>query len=586
MRLSYLMPLVAIGFTAMSTLVHAVDPPPQQFTPGAGALQQELQKQIPQLQPLPKPSAPVAKPKPQEAKPSEVKVTIKGFRIDGNKTLSEELIKETLKPWLGKTVAFQELQKAADSVAALYQSQGFLAQVSVPPQRITDGIVILKVLEAKLGAVNVDMPNGPSRFGEDKARRYVTDANRLSEIVQTRNIERSIYILNETPGIAVATQLEPGKNEGDVDLRVSLVDTKPVRGRLEANNYGNRSTGIGQRIINITFDNPGTFGDQLSASNIKSSGSDYSVASYSVPLNSDGLRASVTGSYLDFENVGQFAFPKNEAASFGRAKTIGMNLSYPLLRSPSANANFSMGGDRKMYLNKTVQDSVATSDYRIENMVFTLSGNRFDGWAGGGVSSASATLTKGHLTVGSQTPDYAVNTPKTFTKINLNASRNQQLVPDKTILSIAVSGQIASVDLDSAERFYLGGPNGIRAYPGSQAGGSQGAMINIEIQQQLEDKFVGSIFYDAGFVQQFRNKATYTASKGVTPTSVGTNADNSYSLQGIGLGLKRADKDFIFSTSIAWKLGHNPLYNIRGVGVNNDGRSKGAYIWAQAQWIF
>jgi hemolysin activation/secretion protein len=62
----------------------------------------------------------------------------------------------------------------------LYQSQGFLAQVSVPPQRITDGIVILKVLEAKLGAVNVDMPNGPSRFGEDKARRYVTDANRLS----------------------------------------------------------------------------------------------------------------------------------------------------------------------------------------------------------------------------------------------------------------------------------------------------------------------------------------------------------------------------------------------------------------------
>ncbi|QWD88190.1 ShlB/FhaC/HecB family hemolysin secretion/activation protein [Polynucleobacter sp. MWH-CaK5] len=586
MNLRWTHHLAAIGFTAMTALAHAAPNPLPSGAPDAGALQQGLQKQMPQLQPLPTPKAPTVKPKPQEAKPSEVRVTIKGFRIDGNKSLSEELIKESLKPWLGQTVAFQDLQKAADTVAALYQTQGKLAQVSVPPQKITDGIIILKVLEAKLGAVHIDMPNGPSRFTEDRARRYVTDANRLSEIVQTQNIERSIYILNETPGIAVATQIEPGKNEGDVDLRVSLVDTKPVRGRLEANNYGNRSTGMGQRIINVTFDNPGTFGDQLSASNIKSSGSDYSVASYSVPLNSDGLRASVTGSYLDFENVGQFAFPKNEAASFGRAKTIGMNLSYPLLRSPSANANFSMGGDRKMYINKAVQSGEATSDYRIENMVFTLSGNRFDGWAGGGVNSASATLTKGHLTVGSQTPDYAVNTPKTFTKINLNASRNQQLVPDKTILSIAISGQIASVDLDSAERFYLGGPNGIRAYPGSQAGGSQGAMINIEIQQQLEDKFVGSIFYDAGFVQQFRNKATYIASKGVTPTSVGTNADNSYSLQGIGLGLKRADKDFIFSTSIAWKLGHNPLYNIRGVGVNNDGRSKSAYIWAQAQWIF
>jgi hemolysin activation/secretion protein len=586
MRLRLTHHLVAIGLTAITALVHAAPNPTPSGTPDAGALQQGLQKQVPQLQPLPIPKGPTAKPKPQEAKPSEVRVTIKGFRIDGNKSLSDEAIKETLKPWLGQTVAFQDLQKAADAVAALYQTFGKLAQVSVPPQKITDGIVILKVLEAKLGAVHIDMPNGPSRFTEDRARRYITDANRLSEIVQTQSIERSIYILNETPGIAVATQLEPGKNEGDVDLRVSLVDTKPVRGKLEANNYGSRSTGMGQRIVNVTFDNPGTFGDQISLSNIKSSGSDYSIGSYSLPVGTDGLRLGVTGSYLDFENVGQFAYPKNEAASFGRSKTIGMNLSYPLLRSPAANANFSAGADRKNYLNKTVQDSVITSEYRIDNMVFTLSGNRFDGWAGGGVNAGSVTLTKGHLVIGSGNSGYGVNTPTTFTKINLNVSRNQQLVPDKTVLSVSLSGQIASVDLDSAERFYLGGPNGIRAYPGSQGGGSQGAMINIEIQQQLEDKFVGSVFYDAGFVEQFRNKATYTASKGVTPTSVGTNADNSYALQGIGLGLKRADKDFIFSTSIAWKLGHNPLYNIRGVGVNNDGRSKSAYIWAQAQWIF
>ena len=577
MRLFRPVSLVVIGFLAMTAHVHAQD---------AGALQQELQKQVPKLQPLPSPVAPSVKPKPQEAKPGDVKVTIKGFRVDGNKSLSDEVIKETLKPWLGRTVPFQELQKAADAVAALYQTFGKLAQVTVPPQKITDGVVILKVLEAKLGAVHIDMPNGPSRFTEDRARRYITDANRLSEIVQTQNIERSIYILNETPGIAVATQLEPGKNEGEVDLRVSLADTKPVRGKLEANNYGSRSTGIGQRIVNITFDNPGSFGDQLSISNIKSSGSDYSMASYSVPLNSDGLRASLNASYLDFENVGEFAYPKNQVASFGRSKTIGANVSYPLLRSPAANANFSAGADRKMYINKLVDGGTVTSDYRIDNMIFSLSGNQFDSWNGGGVNAGSVTLTKGHLLAGSQTPGYAANTPKTFTKINLNVSRNQQLVPDKTVLSVSVSGQIASVDLDSAEKFYLGGPNGIRAYPGSQGGGSQGAMINIEIQQQLEDKFVGTAFFDAGFVQQYRNHETYVDSKGVTVTNVGTNANNTYSLRGIGLGLKRADQNFLFSTSIAWKLGHNPLYNAQGVGVNNDGLSKGAYIWAQAQWIF
>jgi hemolysin activation/secretion protein len=578
MRFRFPMYLVIIGFTAMTTLVHADPINPNR--PDAGALQQDLQKQLPKLQPLPTPSAPKAPAKPQEAKPSEVKVTIKGFRIDGNKSLSDELIKETLKPWLGQTVAFQELQKAADAVAALYQTQGRLAQVSVPPQKITDGIVILKVLEAKLGAVHIDMPNGPSRFTEDRARRYITDANRLSEIVQTQSIERSIYILNETPGIAVTTQLEPGKNEGDVDLRVNLADTKPYRGKVEVNNYGSRSTGVGQRVVSITFDNPGTVGDQLSFSNIKSSGSDFSNASYSLPLNTDGLRAGVTASYLDYENVGRFSFPTNEVAGFGRAKTIGANLSYPVLRSPGANASVTAGGDRKTYINKAVDGGAATSDYRIDNMVFGASGNIFDGWGGGGVNSGSATLTKGHIIAGSETPRHAETIPKTFTKINLNASRNQQVVPDKTVLSVSLSGQISSVQLDSAEKFYLGGPNGVRAYPGSQGGGSQGAMINVEIQQQLENKVVALAFFDAGFVQQYRDKAQYTSSKG------STNANNSYSLRGAGLGLKRTDQDLVLSATIAWKLGHNPLYDINGLGVNNDGRSNSAYLWAQAQWNF
>jgi hemolysin activation/secretion protein len=567
------MPLVVIGFTAMSTLAHAQD---------AGALQQELQKQIPQLQPLPLPKAPTAKPKPQEAKPSEVKVTIKGFRIDGNKSLSDEAIKETLKPWLGQTVAFQDLQKAADAVAALYQTFGKLAQVSVPPQKITDGIVILKVLEAKLGAVHIDMPNGPSRFTEDRARRYVTDANRLSEIVQTQNIERSIYILNETPGIAVSTQLEPGKNEGDVDLRVLLADTKPVRGKLEANNFGSRSTGVGQRIINFTFDNPGTIGDQFSISNIKSSGSDYSLASYSLPLNTDGLRAGVSASYLDYENVGKFGKDVSDLAGFGRAHTVGMNFSYPLERSPASNSNITAGFDRKMYLNKKATDGSFNSDYRIDNMTLGLNANRYDGWGGGGVNTAGVVMTKGHLVFGSENPEnYGLLTPTTFTKYVLSASRVQQLVPDKTILNLRFTGQIASVDLDSAEKFYLGGPNGIRGYPGSQAGGSQGAMVNIEIEQALEDKVVAMAFFDAGFVQQYKDAGAYKTMKGRT------GANNSYSLRSIGVGLKRADKDIIWSTSIAWKLGHNPLLSgLTGQGINNDGRSNSAYLWAQVQWIF
>ncbi len=574
---------VLTAFLGLSAHAQTTDADRAAQSAGAigGVLQQDLQKQAPKRPALPAPVAPAAKAKPKEAKPGEVKVNIQGFKVDGNQSLSDEAIKQTLKPWLGKTVAFDELQKAADAVASLYQLQGRLAQVSVPPQKITAGVVILKVLEAKLGAVHVDMPNGPSRFGADRARQYITDASRIADLIQTQNIERSIYILNETPGISVTSQLEPGKNEGEVDIRLSLADTKPARGRLEANNNGSRSTGIVQRVAAVFFDGIGGIGDQLALSNIKSDGSDYSLASYSLPVNTDGLRAGMSASYLDYGNVGKFAYPINQGGGFGRAKTVGVNLTYPILRSPAANSNFTAGLDRKMYMNKQQRDGSFTSDYRIDNMVAGYSANQYDDLWGGGVTQGGVTMTKGHIVFNADNPPtYGKYTPTTFTKINLNISRNQQIVPDKTILNLSLSGQVASTDLDSAEKFFLGGPNGVRGYPGSQAGGSQGAMVNIEIQQALEDKLVGLAFFDAGFVQQYKDKYAYEQMKGRT------GANNSYSLRSAGVGLKRSDKDIIWSTSIAWKLGHNPLLDNMGNGVNNDGRSKSAYIWAQVQWTF
>jgi hemolysin activation/secretion protein len=238
-----------------------------------------------------------------------------------------------------------------------------------------------------------------------------------------------------------------------------------------------------------------------------------------------------------------------------------------------------------MYINKQVDGGDLRSDYRIENMNIGISGNIFDQWGGGGVTQGYATLTKGQLVFGNTSPQtvltpYGTFTPTVFSKLNFVLSRNQQIVPDKTILNATISGQIASVDLDSAEKFYLGGPNGIKGYPGSQGAGSQGAMLNLELQQALDDKMIASVFYDAGFVQQWRDGGNFTSNQGATA------AKNTYSLSSLGLGLKRPGKDITWSTVLAWKLGENPLRDNNGQGVNNDGRSKSAYLWAQMQWVF
>jgi hemolysin activation/secretion protein len=69
---------------------------------------------------------------------------------------------------------------------------------------------------------------------------------------------------------------------------------------------------------------------------------------------------------------------------------------------------------------------------------------------------------------------------------------------------------LASKNLDSSQQFYLGGPTGVRAYPVGQGAGSQGAIMQLELHQQVvSESPIGSItaygFYDLGGVQLFKN---------------------------------------------------------------------------------
>ena len=141
-----------------------------------------------------------------------------------------------------------------------------------------------------------------------------------------------------------------------------------------------------------------------------------------------------------------------------------------------------------------------------------------------------------------------------------------------------LSGQFANANLNSAEQFYLGGPYGVRAYPVSQAGGSQGAMLNVELQQKLPYETTGIVFFDAGTVQQYKN--TFLGWQGQT------NAGNVYSLAAAGFGMKYASKGLSVGTTLAWRVGNNPLYSQTGVPVNTDSTNTNPMFWFNLSYQF
>jgi len=544
----------------------------------AGALQQNLERQLPLPSPLALPEAAKSTaPRESASKAGEVRFTVNSFVLEGVKLLPEASVQAVLKEWVGKPVNFDDLQKACDAVVALYRSKGFTVQAILPPQKIADGVVKILITEAKLSEVIVDTPQGNTRFGKDRAANYITFANPIGGPLNMDSLERALIILNETPGVIATSQLEPGKSDGETAVRVQLTEPPLIAGRVEANNYGSRTTGANQGVVALNANNVTGIGDQAAINGIASEGSQYIQAAYSLPASPDGLRLGVAGTYLNYKNVSSYV---SANSGVGDAWTTGLSAAYPLIRSQATNLNATLNYDIKSYMNKNNTTQYVISSYNINNLSVGMSGNHYDGFGGGGISTGSISLVQGYLNIlNTSSPGYGAYTPSSFTKFTFSGSRNQQLTEDGlTSFYLAVSGQLASVNLNSAEQFYLGGPYGVRAYPVAQAPGTQGGLATAELRRQLPQNLTLSAFFDAGSVQQYKN--LYPGWQGQT------HANNTYSLMGAGLGLKWMNGGWNIAGSVAWQVGKNPLYNQYGQPVNTDGTTTNPRGWITASYTF
>ena len=556
----------------------------------AGALQQGLEQQLPLPSPLALPEPGRAAPvQPTQPKEGELRFTVKSFAIEGVNILPEAEVQMAIRSWVGVPVSFDDLQRACDAIQNLYRSKGYTVQAILPPQKIADGIVKILVTEAKLGKVVVENPQGPTRFSKERTAEYITYANTPGEPLNMDKLERAIVILNETPGVMVSSQLEPGDKDGETNVRVQLTQPNMVQGRVEANNYGSRTTGANQGVVALNLNGVLGIGDSASINGISSEGSQYLQGAISLPGSDNGLRLGLAGTFLQYKNVSNYA----STGGAGDAWTTGLSAAYPLIRSQTGNLNTNLNYDVKSYNNRNTISNTVISAYNINNISAGLSGNYVDGFGYGAVSSGSVTAVLGHLDILSTSMPYYSQylvphsnplvyqpiTPSNFSKLTFSANRNQQLVEDgTTTLYTTVSGQFASTNLNSAEQFYLGGPYGVRAYPVAQSGGSQGGIFSVELRHQLQPKLMASAFFDAGVVQQY--KFMYPGWQGQT------NANNTYSLMGAGFGVKWDYEGWNIGAMVAWKVGQNPLYNSFGQAVNTDGTTTQPRGWITGSYNF
>ena len=179
----------------------------------------------------------------------------------------------------------------------------------------------------------------------------------------------------------------------------------------------------------------------------------------------------------------------------------------------------------------------------------------------------------------SQADQNGVGTAGSYSKLTFSLSHAQDLsfLPETTWTN-SVYGQLASKNLNSSEQIYLGGAYGVRAYPTSQGGGSQGAIFSTELMHRINESWQVGVFGDLGMVQQYVN--LYKGWQGLT------NANNNYQLGDAGVSAKYSYERAVVSASLAFRVGNNPLYNSSGQQLNVDNSYKTMQAWVRASIPF
>ncbi len=472
------------------------------------------------------------------------KITVNSVRVTGAKAYSEaELIAVTdFKP--GSLLTLTDLRGMANRITSHYQRQGyFVAQAYLPAQDVKGGVVTIAVIEGQYGKVTL---NNQTNVSNTLANSLLSGLN-PGDVVAAAPLENRLLSLSDLPGVQVSSSLVPGAEAGSSDLIVSLTPGRRVTGSIDADNAGNRYTGVYRVGATVNFNEPLGLGD-VATLRVLTSGEGMRYARGAYQLQFGKATAGVAYSALAYELGEEFA----PLQAHGTARVASVYGSYPLIRS--RNNNLSAG---LLYDDKTFSDKVDTTgsvtDKEAQVATASLYGNRSDLLGGGGQTRYSLAWSTGNidlLTPGAQVADAATaQSGGHFSKLGYSLQRLQR-VTDRVSLSASINGQLASKNLDVSEKMELGGMYGVRAYPEGEAYADQGYVVNLEARLQVPQfsnylpgqlQLIG--FVDAGQV---------TVNKKPWP---GLGA-NQRTLSGAGVGFNWSDtNNFMVRAYYAVKLG-------------------------------
>lgn len=473
-------------------------------------------------------------------------ITVNSFRFSGDLPVPAERLRVLTDSHTGKMLSLYDLNVLADKLTQYLRQQGYLvAYAYIPAQDVKDANIEISVIAGTYGQINI---NNKANIPDTQIQAMLT-ALKPGKVITRQELERYLLLLNDLGGIAAKATLHPGTVTGTADLAIDLTDTKVVSGNIVLDNQGNSYTGKNRAASQVTIHNLTGSGDNLQLGGLTTGNGiyDFNLA-YRGLLASNGATWEIKRDQLHYKIGKEYA----ALNATGQALVTSYSVTYPFMRSRTVNLYGSISYDKK-HLRDDVKATDSYSPKTIGLWNLSITGNFADTWLGGGINSFNLTCSRGNLTL--QEPNIAAadaisaKTAGTFGKSVLSWQRRQYLGANLELRLNAVA-QLATKNLNSSEKLFLGGASSIRAYPQGEAAGDEGYYTNSEIWWQIPEKTPTSkhtsliLFYDYGSVRT--NKQLWSSA---------TEA-NQRTLAAIGVGINwLTDRTSTLRLDYAWKAG-------------------------------
>ncbi len=189
---------------------------------------------------------------------------IREYRVQGAHVLPPLEVEQAVYPFLGPGRTEDDIEQARAALEKAYQDKGYqTCTVQVPEQRMRGGVVVLQVVEGKVGRLRI---NGARYFLPDRIK---AQARSLAEgkVLNFNDVKRDIVALNQLPDRQVEPATpRPGDEPGTYDIDLNVKDKLPLHGSIELNNRYNANTTPLRVNASVSYTNLWQAGHSIGAS--------------------------------------------------------------------------------------------------------------------------------------------------------------------------------------------------------------------------------------------------------------------------------------------------------------------------------